>query len=214
MLVGANLRTIRSIVDSISKVPAVDRKHVIESITGSILPKTISAEEWIRNNRNRWVFLLAGTTIILIAVVAAVAVFQPAGPGPQPPVEVGRLVAGAWLKKIDSGEMADAYLDTYEGFRSDHTQASWLEMASIYRTPLGKVEQRIDAGSFPDSRQLNGVHLNFHVFKFLTKFENLTVPIEELVTITSPGLPSPWRPAGYIVNVPPDAPFLMQSVAQ
>src|SRR5262245_53161380 len=71
---GAKVAMLRSVLRKIKDVPRGERRHVIESVTNSVLPTAITAEEWIRNNRNRWVYLLCGALIVCASAVATVAV--------------------------------------------------------------------------------------------------------------------------------------------
>lgn len=209
LLAGAHLKTVRSVLKAISNVPPSDRRGLIESITGSVIPEKITANEWIRNNRNRWIFLLVATTIILFSTIGIIALYQPSiEPGPQPTEESARAEANAWLRKTDSGDIDGAYAAMFNGFRKNHSQDEWLERFAMYRSPLGKVESRKIASSTPSQSIADGVPLNFYQYMYFTKYENLTTPIREVVQLASPGLPEPWRVAGYFIDVPPDAPFL------
>jgi hypothetical protein len=206
LLGGARLRTVQTVLKAIASVPPGDRKHVIESITGSVIPDRISAEQWIRHNRNRWVFLLIGTALILLTTLGTIAAMNPSGPGKAPDSEGARDVAKSWLAKMDAEQYHVAFDDMFVGFRQAHTLEWWVDASQTYRRPLGRVEFRQEANSAPSEFRL-GRPLNGYTIMYFTKFEHLKEPIRETVQFVSPGLPEAWRVAGYTVDVPPDAPF-------
>jgi hypothetical protein len=205
---GARLRTVQTVLKAIASVPPSDRKHVIESITNSVIPDTISAEEWIRHNKSRSIFLLIGTAMVLTASLGAIAIINPSpGPGEPPPSEATREVASSWLKKMDAGEYNAAFEETFIGFRKAHSLEWWLKASHTYREPLGNVESRMEANS-SSSEFRQGKPLNGYTIIYLTKFQNLKAPIREMISFASPGEPEPWRVAAYILDIPPSEPFL------
>jgi hypothetical protein len=210
VLAGAKLRTVRAVLKAIALVPEGDRKHVIESITGSVIPEKISADDWIRHNRERWIFLLVATALILLAAIASIAAMQPARPGKPPSADEARQAALAWLAKSDLGSYKVTYAEMDESFRESYSIEWWLQASERYRTPLGRVEQRVEATAAPSEfsfkRPLNG-----YTLMYFTKFENMNAPIREVVALVSSGVPEPWRISGYTLDVPPGAPFLAAS---
>jgi hypothetical protein len=74
---GIRLRMARLLLEKIESVPRGERRRAMEISTGTVLPDSISPEQWIRNNRIRWKFLIAITTILVSAVVIVIALSRP-----------------------------------------------------------------------------------------------------------------------------------------
>lgn len=205
LLAGSKLRTVRSVLDAISQVPDEDRRGVIESVTGSILPESITADQWIRNNRNRWVFLLIGAALILLATIVVTALVQPTvGPaGPRPSVESAAEVASSFLETMDEGSYTAAYASVDELLKKSNPEKRWTELATTYRLPLGSVESRIDAGSTDAEFSQDGRFYHALALMYFTKFENSAEPIREIISVVTPGEPEPWRVVEYRVDVQP-----------
>lgn len=77
LFAGAKLRLAKLLLAKITSVPMAERRRVLEIATGTVLPTHISPEQWIRNNRLRWIFLLLSALLIIILVVATVAIVNP-----------------------------------------------------------------------------------------------------------------------------------------
>jgi Protein of unknown function (DUF4019) len=213
LLAGAKLRAIRAVLRSLADVPAADRRHVIEAVTGSVIPARISADDWIRHNRNKWLFLLCASALILVATIVAIAFLGPrgdVGPGPPPPADVAIAESDQWLKGIDAGDYKGSYDVMLKGFRERHSLQQWLSTLERYHRPLGRVESRQVAGTQSGTVR-QGVPLNVHTIMYFTKFEHMKAPIREVVGLASPGLPEPWRVSSYNVDVPPSSPDLAAS---
>ena len=61
----------------IDSLPDAERGRAFELATGTKLPKEVSAEQWIRHDRQKWFFLLVGAGLIAIITVVAIALIQP-----------------------------------------------------------------------------------------------------------------------------------------
>lgn len=206
---GAKLRELRSILRVIKDVPEHQRAELIRVTTGRILPKHITAEQWIRHNRNQGFFSL-GAGMLVVAGAVAILAFVDRGPGPPPPSPDAMQEANAILALMDAGKYEDAWNSFYAANKQSMPLERWLTLSRTYRAPLGRVESRVDAGSTPGvvpaNRPLNGMSILFH-----TKFENLPEPIAEQVGVGSPGVPIPWKVISYTVAVPPGSPVLTSS---
>ena len=79
LFAGARLRLAKALLAKIDAIPPEERRRAVEIATGTVLPTHISPEQWIRNNRLRWAFLLAVSILIVILVTAVVAIANPSG---------------------------------------------------------------------------------------------------------------------------------------
>ncbi len=77
LLAGARLRVAKMLLEKIETIPPEERKRTVEIATGTILPTEISAEQWIRNNRTKWAFLLSVSVLVVILVIVVVALASP-----------------------------------------------------------------------------------------------------------------------------------------
>ncbi|WP_431481667.1 hypothetical protein [Pseudomonas thivervalensis] len=77
LFAGSRLRLAKVLLDKIDSIPPEERRRTVEIATGTVLPTRISPEQWIRNNRLRWAFLLAASILIVILVIAIVAIVNP-----------------------------------------------------------------------------------------------------------------------------------------
>jgi hypothetical protein len=208
---GAKLRELRSILKQIAHVPKSERVELIRTVTGKILPKHITAEQWIRNNRNQGFFSVAAAVLVLASAVGTVAILTPTPkdipPGPPPPVADAMKAAESFMKQMDAGEYAQAWNEFYAANKELMSADRWVSLSNTYRVPIGKVETRRDAGLTPSQIQLDR-RLNGLLIGYYTKFANLEAPIQEQIGVASPGAPTPWRVVSYTVAVPPDSPLL------
>jgi hypothetical protein len=205
IVAGSKLRSLRIVMKSIALVPPDDRRHVIESVSDSVIPKSISAEEWIRNNRNRWLFLLALCSLLLLSVIGIVAYMSPksiAGPGPSPSNADAETAIRSWLRLEDALDFAGSYRELYPATRASASVDTWIDLSRRYRTPLGRVESRTLASESATKTTLD-VPVNAKEYMYATKFESSAIPIREFISIASPGVPIPWRVVGYHIDVPP-----------
>ncbi|MGM4909368.1 hypothetical protein [Rhizobium sp. 768_B6_N1_8] len=77
LFAGARLRLAKTLLAKIDTIPPDERRRTVEIATGTVLPTNISPEQWIRNNRLRWTFLLAASILIVILVIAIIALVNP-----------------------------------------------------------------------------------------------------------------------------------------
>lgn len=82
----------------------------MEIATGTILPTHISAEQWIRNNRIRWAFLLSASILIVFLVIVIVALVNPTGEKIErieSTVQDGnkQVMIGLWRNRYEIGEV-------------------------------------------------------------------------------------------------------------
>jgi len=77
LFAGARLRLAKTLLAKIETIPPDERRRTVEIATGTVLPTSISPEQWIRNNRLRWAFLLAASILIVILVIAIIALVNP-----------------------------------------------------------------------------------------------------------------------------------------
>lgn len=77
LFAGARLRLAKALLARIDSIPPEERRRTVEVATGTVLPTHISPEQWIRNNRLRWAFLLAASILIVMLVIAIVAMVNP-----------------------------------------------------------------------------------------------------------------------------------------
>ncbi len=77
LLAGARLRMAKLLLERIEAVPENERRRALEIATGTVLPTSISPEQWIRISRLRWTFLLLGSLLIAILAVATIAIINP-----------------------------------------------------------------------------------------------------------------------------------------
>jgi hypothetical protein len=77
LFAGSRLRLAKLLLDKIDSIPPEERRRTVEIATGTVLPTRISPEQWIRNNRLRWAFLLAASILIVILVITIVAIVNP-----------------------------------------------------------------------------------------------------------------------------------------
>jgi hypothetical protein len=207
---GAKLRELRSILGVIKDVPASQRAALIQATTGRLLPKHITAEQWIRHSRNQGFISLGAGMLIAASVVAIVAMKNSdPPPGPPPPFSEATKVVNSLLAQMDAGQYSDAWQDFYSANKRSMPIDRWLALSKIYRAPLGNAESRIDAGSTASEIRLDR-RLNGLLIQYYTKFEHLQTPIVEQVGVTSPGAPTPWKIVSYTVAVPPGSPVLQQ----
>ena len=79
LFAGARLRLAKALLAKIETIPPEERRRTVEIAAGTVLPTHISPEQWIRNNRMRWSFLLSASFLIVILVIVIVALVNPAG---------------------------------------------------------------------------------------------------------------------------------------
>ncbi len=162
-LVGAKLKTVRSVLKVIDHVPESDRRHTIESITNSVIPDHISADEWIRSNRNRAIFQLTGVALFLVAAIAIIdVVVGSGGPGPPPPETQALAEAQSFLGKLDDKDYRSAFDSMADIFRQTFRLQDWLMASETYRTPLGKAAGRTYVESSAGQQPYGGRQYNCH----------------------------------------------------
>jgi len=74
---GAKLRLAKLLLDKITDLPENERRLVVEHAAGTVLPTSVSPEEWIRHSRLRWTFLLIGALLIGVIAVSTIALLNP-----------------------------------------------------------------------------------------------------------------------------------------
>ena len=207
VLVGARLRTVRSVLKELKQVPKEDRRRVIESVTNSVIPSSITAEEWIRSNRNRSLFQLGAIVVLLGSAISVIAIL---GAGntikPPPPEALAAVEAHAFLAKLDAGDYAGAYQQMADEFKPSYPLQRWLTTSSIYRAPLGSTINRIDVNSAPGQSAFRGKNYNIQSYTFSTKFSKRDQSVAEFVSLASLGVPDPWHVVSYQIGVDPNAP--------
>ena len=205
VFVGARLRRIRLALRQIKHVPEGDRRRVIEAITQSVIPDSITADQWIRSNRNRYIFELGAVVALLAAAIAVIALLRGTVSTATKPPPTAEAIAEAhrFLEHLDSGDYSAAYQSMGEQFRSTFPLDRWLTLSARYRAPLGAMQNRADADSEAGQQTFAGQSFNILVFAYSTKFANSSAPIAEIVTLASPGGSVPWRVLGYHLNVAP-----------
>jgi len=77
LFAGAKLRLAKMLLDKITAIPPKERRRALEIATGTVLPTHIEPEQWIRNNRTRWIFLLLAALLIVILVIATITIVNP-----------------------------------------------------------------------------------------------------------------------------------------
>jgi Protein of unknown function (DUF4019) len=206
VLVGSRLRTVQTVLKRIARVPTEDRRHVIESVTNSVIPDTITADPWIRNNRNRALFQLAAVVAILAAALATIDILRVGIDLKPPPTESQAAEESkAFLSKLDAGNYSGAYYQMSNDFRQTFPLQRWLSASETFRAPLGAQTNRIDASSGAGEQAFGGRELNLHWYTYYTKFANRDQAIAEFVSLASPGAPQPWRVVAYQIGVDPNA---------
>ena len=101
LFAGSRLRRIKTIVSRIESVPEGKRKEVIEIATETKLPDTITAEEWIRLNRIRWVTFIIVAIILAATVVGVIALTRSRVDGAKieaQMTQIGKEITGHWRK--------------------------------------------------------------------------------------------------------------------
>jgi len=212
---GAKLRELRSILRVIKDVPASQRAALIQATTGRILPKHITAEQWIRHSRHQGFISLGAGMLIAASVVAIVAmrnIDPDPPPGEAPPFAEANQVVNSLLAQMDAGQYSDAWDAFYSAKKLSMPIDHWLALSKTWRAPLGSAQSRIDAGSTAGEIRLDR-RLNGLLIQYYTKFEHLETPIAEQIGVASPGVPTPWRIVSYNVGVPPGSPVLTSGSA-
>lgn len=208
VLIGSRLRTVQTVLRRIEQVPTEDRRHVIESITNSVIPSTITAEQWIRNNRNRGVFQLAGVVAILVTALATIDILHVGvDVDPPPPESQADAESKTFLSKLDAGNYSGAYLQMSADFRQTFPLQKWLSASQTFRAPLGAKANRVEVNSGAGEQAFGGRQFNVHWYTYSTKFANRDQSISEFVSLASPGAPQPWRVIAYQIGVDPNAPI-------
>jgi hypothetical protein len=208
LFAGFKLRELRSVLRVIKDVPAPQRAPLIQAVTGKILPARITAEQWIRNNRNQGILLVAGAIIVMGGAVGTVAfINRDPAPGVGPPIAEANEAIAAFLKLMDASQYEEAWERFYPANKEAMPKPRWLELSARYRAPLGSVDGRKDAGGQSMEIRLDR-RLNGYVLQYYTKFSNAENPIREVIGLASPGAPVPWRVVSYTVDVPPNSPLL------
>jgi hypothetical protein len=111
----------------------------------------------------------------------------------------------AFLEYVDSGDLEGAYREHMsEAFKNNYSVERWQELSKIFRTPLGPATKRTG----PSLGDGVDTMLWYQTMMYFTKFQNLKIPIQESITLASPGEPVQWGVIDYRVNVPPE--FLEQ----
>ena len=201
VLVGARLRTVRVVLREIGHVPEADRRHVIESITNSVIPETITAAEWVRSNRNRSIFQLLAVFLLLGATISTIAILRPPTTTPPPPEKEAAAEAQAFPAILDGGDYSSAYARMSSHFRNTFSLDKWLTASTTYRTPLGLATARKNADASATEQSLGGRPLNILAYTYYTNFAHHDGVIAEYVTLASPGDPEPWRVIAYHIGV-------------
>lgn len=74
---GAKLRMAKLTFSKIELLPENERRRALEIATGSVLPSQVSAEEWLRHERQKWTFLLFGAVLIALLTILTIAIVNP-----------------------------------------------------------------------------------------------------------------------------------------
>lgn len=79
IFVVAGIRLQRTIALSrqIKNIPASERRRALEIAADTVLPTSITAEEWIRNNKLKWGYSLASSVLIAACSVSVIAILSP-----------------------------------------------------------------------------------------------------------------------------------------
>lgn len=77
LLSGQRLHEIKTIVSRLRDLPEADRSEALRVATGTVLPAKISAEQWIRLNTRRWIFMMSGAVLLSLLAVIAIAMTRP-----------------------------------------------------------------------------------------------------------------------------------------
>lgn len=83
LMAGAQLRLSKAFLQKISDVPPKERRRTLEIAADTVLPESISAEEWIRLKRLRWTFMLIGSVALIGFSVAVIALLHPSSSSSQ-----------------------------------------------------------------------------------------------------------------------------------
>ena len=204
VLVGARLRSVRVVLREIRHVPEEDRRHVIESVTNSIIPETITAAEWVRSNRNRSIFQLLAVVVLLGAAIITIAILSPNTIKPAPPEKEAAAEAEAFLAKLDAGDYSGAYSRMAGDFRQTFPLDKWLTASATYRTPLGAATARKNAEASASEQSFGGRPFNVLTYTYYTQFPNQDRVIAEYVTLASAGTAEPWRVIAYHIGIDPN----------
>lgn len=73
LLAGHKLRMASILSKQIRDIPAAERRRALEIAAGTVLPKTITADQWIRLKRMQAVTGILGAILIVILALAAIA---------------------------------------------------------------------------------------------------------------------------------------------
>lgn len=205
ILVGARIRRIRLVLRQLRDIPEKDRRRVIGTITNSVIPESITADQWIRSNRNRYLYELGAVVALLASAIAVITLLRgtPSAPSTPPSTAEARAEAQRFLRDMDSGKYSAAYDKMLAQFRNTFSRDMWLKATAEYRAPLGVVENRLDSDSEAGEQTFGHQSFNVLAFSYLTKFSDRSTRILEIVTLASPGRPVPWRVAGYHINSAP-----------
>ena len=155
-----------------------------------------------------------------LAVFAFVFLIQPAGLvsynpskplGPPPPIENAMPVVDQWLSINDSKDHKAAYAQMSERFRSQYRFDDFSRLAREGRDVFGKVVERRSVGQ-NSSEASAGERGYVRIYSFLTRFEFVSEPIEEAVSVFGKESTDVWVPAGYNLNIQRGSAALIRDV--
>ncbi len=146
--------------------------------------------------------LRAGGAIALFVIVyffAPVAIGEGSESTPAAPVGSARHTAEAWLAKVDSGRVKEAYAAMSRDIRDRHEEEEMALTVGWKRHALGRpVSRRLDATSSMVN-PTGGPRGHYQAYRYRTKFENDTRFIYENVQLF--GEDGRWKPAGFFLSV-------------
>lgn len=103
----------------------------------------------------------------------------------------------AWLNIIDSGNYAESWDKSAPFFKSQVTQAQWEKAIEGVRTPLGKVNSRVELSVKPLTSLPGMPDGEYLIIQFQTDFQNKASSTETVTLSHSKGQ---WLAVGYFIK--------------
>jgi hypothetical protein len=113
-------------------------------------------------------------------------------------VEAARVALNEWLKLADAGDYAGTWETGSATFKSAVTAATWTQMATSVRTPLGALQTRTENKASYSTALPGAPAGEYVVIEFRTSFAAMGQAVETVIATLDAG--GAWRAAAYVIR--------------
>lgn len=157
IIAGAKLQMAKLTFARIELLPESERRRALEIATGNVLPTHVTADQWIRHERQKWTFLLIGAVLIALMTVVTIALVNPTSrdiTNLETTVvkQAQQLRLDVWRDRYEIGQVSG-----YAAIAVDLTQGNSKQELAPW---LNRVEDRyrtLKSATDPNSRAVRGV---------------------------------------------------------